>query len=69
MERPRSVPTGRGPGPHDRRSRVITYEVTAAVRDDLRGRYEVYMRERHIPDVLQTGLFLGAQLLRTDDGR
>lgn len=48
---------------------MITYEVTAAVRDDLRGRYEVYMRERHIPDVLQTGLFLGAQLLRTDDGR
>jgi hypothetical protein len=48
---------------------VITYEVTATVRDDLRGRYEVYMRERHIPDILVTGLFTGAQLLRADDGR
>lgn len=48
---------------------VITYEVTATVRDDLRGRYEVYMRERHIPDVLLTGLFARAHLLRGEDGR
>jgi hypothetical protein len=48
---------------------VITYEVTAAVREDLRGSYEVYMRERHIPDVLLTGLFVGAQLMRADDAR
>lgn len=48
---------------------MILYEVTANVRDDLRGRYEVYLRERHIPDVLLTGLFEGAELLREDDGR
>lgn len=48
---------------------MITYEVTATVREDLRGRYEVYLRERHIPDVLLTGLFEGAALLRDDDGR
>jgi len=48
---------------------VITYEVTVTVRDELRTRFEVYMRERHIPDVLLTGLFSGAQLLRADDGR
>lgn len=48
---------------------MITYEVTATVRDDLRKRYEVYMRERHIPDVLLTGLFAGAQFLRDDEGR
>ncbi len=48
---------------------MITYEVTATVRDDLRTRYEVFMRERHIPDVLLTGLFLGAHILRADDGR
>lgn len=48
---------------------MITYEVTATVRDDLRSRYEVFMRERHIPDVLLTGLFAGAHLLRADDGR
>lgn len=48
---------------------MITYEVTATVRDDLRSRYEVFMRERHVPDVLLTGLFVGAHLLRADDGR
>ena len=48
---------------------MITYEVTATVRDDLRARYEVFMRERHVPDVLLTGLFLGAHFLRADDGR
>jgi hypothetical protein len=48
---------------------MIRYEVTATVRDDLRSRYEVFMRERHIPDVLLTGLFAGAHFLRADDGR
>lgn len=48
---------------------MITYEVTATVREDLRKRYEVYMRERHIPDLLLTGLFAGAQFLRDDEGR
>jgi hypothetical protein len=48
---------------------MITYEVTAEVREDLRSRYELYMRDRHIPDVLATGLFVGASFLRADDGR
>lgn len=48
---------------------MITYEVTAEVRDDLRARYELYMKDRHIPDVLATGLFVGASFLRADDGR
>ncbi len=48
---------------------MITYEVTAEVRDDLRARFELYMRDRHIPDVLATGLFVGASFLRGDDGR
>lgn len=48
---------------------MITYEVTAEVREDLRTRYEVYMRDRHIPDVLATGLFAGASFMRGDDGR
>ena len=42
---------------------MISYEVTIEVRDDLKARYEVYMRERHIPDLLQTGLFAGARFL------
>lgn len=36
---------------------------------ELRSRYELYMRERHIPDVLATDLFIGAQLSRVEDGR
>ncbi len=48
---------------------MTSYEVTATVRDDLRTRYEVFLRERHIPDVLATGCFAGAHLLRGDDGR
>lgn len=48
---------------------MITYEVTATVRDDLRSRYEVFMRERHIPDMLLTGLFVGAHFVRADEGR
>lgn len=48
---------------------MITYEVTATVREDLRSRFEVFLRERHIPDVLATGLFAGAHLERADDGR
>ena len=48
---------------------MITYEVTATVREDLRTRYDVYMRERHIPDVLLTGLFARAEFQRGDDGR
>lgn len=46
----------------------VVYEVTAVVSDGLRSRYELYMRERHIPDVLATGLFLGANLGREDGG-
>jgi hypothetical protein len=48
---------------------MITYAVTAEVREDLRARYELYMRDRHIPDMLATGLFLGASFLRAEDGR
>ena len=48
---------------------MICYEVTAEVRADLRTRYEVYMRDRHIPDVLATDLFVAARFMRGDDGR
>lgn len=47
---------------------MIAYEVTAKVAEDLRARYELYMRERHIPDLLATGLFTGARLARSEDG-
>ena len=39
---------------------MVTYEITAIVRANLCDAYEKYMTERHIPDVLQTGAFAGA---------
>jgi hypothetical protein len=50
-------------------AQLIIYEVTSVVREGLRARYEIYMRDRHIADVLATGLFVGAQFMRADDGR
>lgn len=48
---------------------MITYEVTATVAPDIRARYELFMRERHVPDVLATGLFIGARFSRSPEGR
>lgn len=48
---------------------MITYEVTAIVEPSLVERYENYMRERHIPDLLATGCFVGADLVRGGAGR
>jgi hypothetical protein len=48
---------------------MISYQVTATVASELRVRYELFMRERHIPDVLATGLFTGARFSRSDEGR
>ena len=39
---------------------MIIYEITAIVRADLIEKYEKYMRERHIPDLLETGCFRAA---------
>ena len=50
-------------------SGIVTYEVTATVRADLSEAYERYMRERHIPDVLATGAFVGASFSRSAPGR
>lgn len=48
---------------------MISYEVIAEVSDALRTRYEVFMRDRHIPDVLATGLAAGATFERAAEGR
>ncbi len=48
---------------------MVTYEVTATVREDLSEAYERYMRERHIPDLLATGAFAGASFARSTPGR
>jgi len=48
---------------------MVTYEITATVRADVCAAYERFMRERHIPDVLETGAFAAASLGRSASGR
>jgi hypothetical protein len=48
---------------------MLTYEITALVRPDLCDAYERYMRERHIPDLMQTGAFAAASFNRSAAGR
>jgi hypothetical protein len=50
-------------------SSEVLYEVSATVQPQLVAEYERYMLERHIPDVLASGCFLGGSLLRAGDGR
>lgn len=48
---------------------MVIYEVTQTVRADLCGAYERFIVDRHVPDVLATGIFLGASLGRSTPGR
>ena len=48
---------------------MVTYEITALVPSHLITAYERYMRERHIPEILETGCFQGAVLTRGAPGR
>ena len=47
---------------------MIIYEITAKVRLDLCEKYETYMRETHIRDLLKTGAFSGASFNRGEPG-
>jgi hypothetical protein len=49
--------------------RMVTYEITAEVALEITDRYERYMREHHIPDLLRTGCFSGASLSMSGPGR
>ena len=48
---------------------MIIYEITAIVRKDLIEEYEKYMRQRHIPDLLETGFFVRAFFTRSGENR
>ena len=48
---------------------MVTYEITARVDLPLIDRYERYMREHHIPDILATGCFQAAAFTRAEPGR
>ena len=43
---------------------MIIYEITAIVQPQSVEEYEKYMRERHIPDLLETGFFRAAYFTR-----
>jgi hypothetical protein len=50
-------------------NQAVIYEITAIVAPELIEKYEKYMRERHIPDLLATGYFLGAAFTYSTDNR
>lgn len=48
---------------------MVIYEITAVVRAEFVEEYEKYMRERHIPDLLETGYFKQAYFTRSAENR
>ena len=48
---------------------MVIYEITVVIRADLIDEYEKYMRERHIPELLETGYFRGAKFTRSKENR
>jgi hypothetical protein len=48
---------------------MIIYEITTTVSDKLITNYEKYMREIHIPDLLETGYFGRAYFTRSGENR
>jgi hypothetical protein len=48
---------------------MIIYEVTTTVAGAAIERYEAFMRDRHIPDVMATGCFTHATITRSMAGR
>ena len=47
----------------------IAYEVAAEVPEDLRGAFERFMTERHIPDLMATGCFRKAHFETSAPGK
>lgn len=48
---------------------MIVYEVTATIDPDLVGKFERYMLDKHIADVLATGAFVSASFESSGQGR
>ncbi len=44
---------------------MVIYEVTAVVEADVAAKFEAYMAGSHIADVVSTGHFTGARILRS----
>ncbi|HEX9927020.1 MAG TPA: DUF4286 family protein [Pyrinomonadaceae bacterium] len=48
---------------------TVIYEITAVSAPELTEKYEKYMREQHIPDLLATGYFRGAKFTSSTKNR
>ena len=48
---------------------MLIYEVSGTVNPELVPEYERYMTERHIPDVLASGSFISAAIVRAGENR
>lgn len=48
---------------------MITYEVTVEVEKAMLAKFDVYMTEEHIPDVVATGSFLTARYFAAGERR
>lgn len=48
---------------------MITYEVNAQVDDSVSEKFERYMKDKHLHDVLATGCFVSATFERATKGR
>ena len=48
---------------------MVIYEVTAVIETELSEKYELFMTERHIPDLLKTGCFETASFETSTPGR
>lgn len=47
---------------------MIIYEITTKVKMELIKKYESYMLETHIPDLIETGYFESAEFARIAEG-
>lgn len=48
---------------------MIIYEITAIIEADLREKYEKYMKDIHIPDLMATGYFQQAFFTLSSENR
>jgi hypothetical protein len=48
---------------------MIVYEITATVEKELIVKFEQFIQETHIPDLLKTGYFEGAEIARISEGK
>jgi hypothetical protein len=46
---------------------MIVYEITADVNGELVRKFEAFMREKHIPDLLETGYFESAEIAKSSE--